>query len=431
MPLVTEKRDLPVPVEREQTPITPKPGQRPDGEFKNSVVDVRKRSVETLMAHVDGSHWKVDYYRQLLTIDMEPTAFQITQYPPFQQYEKINGYPIRVVSPISSSQNAETLLFTVNGSGILPFAIIPNVGDVFRADIGDGRYGIFSITNIVRKTILKDSVYEIDYSLLRYSTDEINKILDSRVVRELFYSDDHLGSGRGPLITSKELNDYRSISKIVNRLIFQHIHKFLDKDNTTLVVPSTVYKIYDPYFSLFWDKIIPKEKLNLLDIPNIYIVGDEYKEYRTIWNLILYKFNDINNIQHGVKLDYSASKNVDIIYSGISMTNISRVISVDEYFLIPEPYEETEEEFAEKELPDFHPVSLTGYYVLSSYFYTGRIGRYSKLERLVANHLLNKPLNMDYYFRLINRVGELEDLDQFYYIPILVILGLDYLRFNS
>ena len=94
MPLAKESEIVPKPPEATITPITPTDGQRADGAFKYAVVDVRKRSVDTLLANVEGSKWKINYYRQLLTDKMEPTGYQENQLIPYQQYESIFNYPL-------------------------------------------------------------------------------------------------------------------------------------------------------------------------------------------------------------------------------------------------------------------------------------------------------------------------------------------------
>lgn len=430
MPLAKEPEIIPKPLTADLTPITPRPGQRPDGQFKNSVVDVRKRSVSTLLAYAEGSHWSVDYYRQLLTGDMEPTSFQIDQITPYQQYEKIHKYPVRVTDPLSTTQNEETLLFEINGSGLLVFAIKPNIGDIFYADIGDGRYGLFSIERINRKTILKDSVYEIDYTLVDYQNEENLEIIEKRTVRELYYSPDHLGSGRGPLITLSELNQYQTIQSFINELILYHSHKFVNRKNTILVRPEEI-PVYDPYFSIFWNKVIPKDIFNLEDIPRVLIVGDEFKDYKTIWDCLLEKRDYIDDIQQGVRKDSSERKFVDIIYNGIALTDIKEVLIIDEdYERLPEVETEISLEKV-RLLADIHPISDIGSYIFTSHFYVKDMENISKLEYLVLNYLNRKPLNIRIYIDLLLKVKEWDKLEQFYFIPILILLGTDYLRINS
>ena len=433
MPLAEEPEIIPKPSRNALTPVTPRPGQRPDGAFKNSVVDVRKRSVDTLLVHVEGSSWETTYYRQLLTSDMEPTSFQNLQNIPYQQYEKINNYIFKVTSPLASSQNQETHMFTVTGSAVIAIAIIPNVGDVFYADIGDGRYGLFSIERTVRKTILKDSVYEVDYTLIDYRNDENSSLIEERIVRELFFSKDHIGSGRGPLVTSKELHDYRSISNRIDEMFNYHIDMFFDEEDSTLLVPDEK-RLYDPYFSIFWDKILPRDIYDLNRIPLTIHAGDEYLDYKTIWDSILERNHFSKRIRKGVKIETASSRLEYLIFDGIALTSIDDVITVDEDFVYPSPnivtINENSIDIADR-LSEFHSISKTGFYVLSENYYFRNYEKLSKLELLVLNYLNSKPLNLDHYLLLLDKIKNYDLLEQFYFIPILISLGIDYLRRSS
>lgn len=423
MPLAKEPQVIPKPPEISTTPITHRPGQRDDGAFKNSVVDLRKRSVQTLLAHSEGSQWQVTYFRQLLTKDMEPTSFQVDQIIPYQQYEKIYYYPLRVTDPLTSSQNEETLQFEVNGAGLLCFAIIPNIGDIFIADIGDGRNGIFSIERIVRKTVLMDSVYEVEYTLLEYLDESNDKLINDRVVRNLYYNSDFLGSGRGPLITLEELNNYRNIKNNINDLFCYYTKEFTDKDNTILLRPDGAY---DPFIAEYWDNILPRELIKLDNVPRVLLVGDEYENYETILNSI--KDKNVNkNIYQKIKLDKVDNKFRNLLYNGISMTNVEEVVDVEKR----EPLSEIQEKDSDEKsrlLVDFHPVCDTGYYIYSSSFYLNDPLNISKIEYLTLNYLNNKPLIVNMFLDLLLKIKTTNLIDQFYYIPILVTLGLEYLR---
>ena len=63
----------------------------------------------------------------------------------------------------------------VNGTAdVYPF-IIPNVGDMFAADVGDGKEGVFTITSTEKKSLLKEAVYTIEYTLLYYSNSDLQR----------------------------------------------------------------------------------------------------------------------------------------------------------------------------------------------------------------------------------------------------------------
>ena len=406
MPLAKEPETVPKAPTMAYTPVTPRVGIRPSGEYKNSVVDIRERSITQLLAHAEGSKWVVNYYRQLLTVDMEGASFQYTTDSPTQQYEKINEYPLRVSSPLSVSQNEETLAFEVSGTGLLPYAIVPNTGDLFSGDIGDGRYALFSIEKIVRKTILKNSVYEIDYVLLNYINHEISYILDKCTVRQLYHLDDFIGAQMGPIISSDVLYTYKKISAFIQKASSDYIDRFKDNNTQAILFNDGKTKLYDPYLSVFFDTIMPKESMDYHRIPKL-LTTDELTK-RTVLDAILYKDKTYCKINPYVEtLPVSVYFNL-LIYNGVFYTDVHNVINV---------YNDE----------DNCGTNDDEYYVFSKAFYTNEV-LLGDIESLVRNYLQKKPLNVSLFMSTIESIETQGAKACFYHIPILIALAIDYTR---
>ena len=406
MPLAKEPETIPKAPTMTYTPITPQVGIRPSGEYKNAVVDIRERSITQLLAHVEGSKWVVNYYRQLLTKDMEGASFQYTIDSPTQQYEKINEYPLRVSDPLSTSQNEETLAFEVSGSGVLPYAIVPNVGDLFAADIGDGRYALFSIEKIVRKTILKNSVYEVDYVLLNYINHEISYILDKCTVRQLYHCDDFIGAQMGPVISSSVLHTYKKIVAFISKASNDYIDRFKDDNTQAILYTDDDHKLYDPYISAFFDNILPKETMDYHRIPKLLTTYELTK--RSVLDAILYKDKTYCAINPYVEtLRVSVYFNL-LIYNGVFYTDVDKVINV---YNDLDNCVNTEDD----------------YYIFSKAFYTNEL-LLGNVELLVRSYLQKKPLNVKLFIATIDSIESLTAKECFYFIPILIALAIDYTR---
>ncbi len=406
MPLAKEPEVIPKAPTISYTPTTPRVGVRLGGEYKNSVVDIRERSINQLLSYVEGSKWVVNYYRQLLSKDMEGASFQYTTDSPTQQYEKIDEYPLRVTDPLSTSQNEETLNFEVSGSSILPYAIVPNVGDLFVGDIGDGREALFSIEKIVRKTILKNTVYEIEYVLLNYISHQIDYILNRCTVRQLYHSNDFLGAQMGPLITSKLLHEYKKISDFIVKASFDYIDRFKDDNTQAILYIDKDYKIYDPYISVFFDTIIPKHYIDYNKLPKVLTVYELPK--KTILDSILYKDKSLCTINPYVEtLKVSVYFNL-LIYNGVFFTEVDKVINV---------YNDL----------DNWVNGVDEYYIFSKAFYCDEV-LLSDIEHLIKDYLNNMPLNIKRFINTIESIHLLDSIKCFYYIPILIALAIDYTR---
>ena len=423
MPIYKDKKVVPSKLEPDYTPIRPDPGVRPDGGFKGSIVDARKRNVRTLLKYADGKKWSIIYYRQLLGVDSEPASYQPNQHTAYQQYEKIINYPIRVDSDLSTNQDNSTLQMTVTGSGTLFDGIVPNIGDVFIADSGNGRESLFTVNQFERRTILLDSCYFINYTLTGYIDNDHRTELDNRVVRELYYNDDYVGSGRGPLLTENEINSYRRIMSILPDIAQYYYQEFIDKDTLLFLVPDSDKRIYDPYIANAIRNTMPLDDCIVANFPRLSTIDNDIERRPTIWN------NLISGTKQGLvrpywtgRIDSSARYQTELIYSGIFIEKINNIFIIEERDLpVPtmvEPHTET----------SIHRVDLESTYILSVYFYTKNRERMSVIERMIDDYLNDKKLDPDILMTLYTLSHYWRPIDQYYYLPILYILFVAFLR---
>ena len=153
-------------------------------ESKGVVVDTRYESKANLLTHVEGSSWNVNYYSQVLNADNAPIGQQVDRNAIYQQYTFIEMFELKVTQPLTSSQDSTTKEMTLIGTANVYPHVIPNRGDMFIADVGDGRTAIFKVTSCERKSIFKDTCYSIDYILTNYTTKELRADLDNKVIKK-------------------------------------------------------------------------------------------------------------------------------------------------------------------------------------------------------------------------------------------------------
>jgi hypothetical protein len=72
--------------------------------------------------------------------------------------------------------------------------------------------------------------------------------------------------------------------------------------------------------------------------------------------------------------------------------------------------------------PDIHPVTADDYYVLSQAFYDKDTTAMSKLELLIDHAVSARTLNYDQLDGLLNYVWEWDNLERFYYYPLVWVL---------
>ena len=187
MPIVQLPANPPRASQAKPNPITI---TTPD--YRHSIVDSRVTPSSALLTYIEGMSWYVDYYSQVLGGDEELSEFQPGQIAPYQQYHLIHRYELKLQDSLSTNINDESGLAEITGSAIIYPFMMPNTGDAFIADIGDGRAGQFTITSVTPKSIFKQTCYEINFQLSRMVDAELVELLATHVVKTSHYERDYV-----------------------------------------------------------------------------------------------------------------------------------------------------------------------------------------------------------------------------------------------
>ena len=393
MPLLIPPEELPEPLSPDPTPLVPDPGVRPDGGFEGALVDLSQEGVQTLLTQVSGREWVCTFYRQLLAPESEPTPFQKTQEPVYQQYEVIERYPLKVTSPLSAQVQTESEEFVVQGEAIMPLAIIPNYGDCFVAAIGDGRKGLFTIHEVTRKTLLRESCYEIAYALLDYATDELLGLLDQCVVRTLYYNPAFLGARRGPLLSSEDEHLFYQAKATLKALDESFYTRYFDRDTGTLLVPGE-QRLYDPMAVLAYNAI---SEVGARPLPRVIPVdGGEHFE-KTVWlDLIAGAWTPYRSCWCFYKNVPASGYSYTLLYSGVRMEALDFVI-----------------------LPEQEGTDL---YLFSEAFYSGQATEMSLIEQLASEYLTGQPFDWGKLSLVLHQLDPSESRIGFYQSLLVLIL---------
>lgn len=418
-------------------------------DYKRAAESSDDISYKNLLTHIAGSSWSVDYYSQQISDDSELRPLDVGVDPVYQQYIKINDYEFKVTSSLSSTQNQETNEFEVTGEATTYPSLIPNVGDMFTAGVGDGRRAIFTITDAERLTIMKETCYNISYTLVSFTDDPRFEDLELKVVKTTHFIKKLLQHEQDPIVVGDDYNNYLLLTQSTDRLITLYFEQFYDKGNSTLLLPDQSERTYDTFLVGFIRKFMDTKThpyLSKLSVFKTTLIGDNVP--LTLWDILLRHYESLIPIackkmsltrttafKTGPFTDSVYYTDIQKVYypsegQGFSTVVKSTPLDLDEgikYFL--------DNNIVNQETPisqdyvlmesDRHwikPVMIDDNYVFSQAFYDGDRQNMSILESMSTDALEGIPLDQKQLYKMVKTCNEWSKLDQFYYIPILLLL---------
>lgn len=423
-------------------------------EYKGVVVDSRYIPTLGITTHIEGSSWLCDFFSQTLDTDNAVNGQNINRNPVYQQYKLIKGLELKVTSPLQQSQDSVGKSMIVSGTANVYPSVIPNEGDMFLADIGDGKEGVFRITSSERKAIYKETIHVIEYQLIDYSTEERRGDLLSKVVETVVFVKDFLKYGQNPLLQINEFNLIVRLKSFYKSIISRYFKLFTSNEYKTLLIPGQDTPVYDHFltktiFNYFSTYDTP-------DIRSIRILncdGDDIMRCTTIWDAI--RERDYSLLKYCVRqvgLVSARSFDMNAMLEGIFFSGVRYVVyprdpelTVDyQIKYIEKVISDTklldavssltqlgdlisDNEFEGLTLPNVPAVKkvlIDDYYVLSKDFYDRDYEetKMSLLEICVTTYLKNKPIDKRVLIHLCNTYQSWGALEQFYYTPLLLIL---------
>lgn len=444
MPIVHDTPDAPPPEKPNVVEIT-KP------QYRGVVVDTRYVPQSALLTNIEGSSWTVNYYSQILGADDDLSGQQINRDAIYEQYKLIHKLELKVQTPLTSQQDQDSKQMHVTGTAVTYPFLIPQEGDMFLADIGDGREGVFQITNTERRTYFKESCFEIQYVLVAYGSPQRTGDLNRKVVQELYFERDFLIHGQNPLLMPQDYEDVQILSRKYFDILNIYFRMFHSNEYKTMLLPGQPQPTYDHFlmkalnaFFNTWDTPLIRENrvFNVDDSPVM--------KCFTIWDALMRNEKDLLpfiNKKAALQTTYAFTEQPmfeSIRYSGLQYVVYpgDPEVCVD-YEVRPRgncamgvklcnppsrpgmleellgmkvmtglPYDNA---------PLITPVLADDYYVFSQAFYANGPGQ-SKLELAVRDYLEGKALSRRLLVMFTETYQAWPGLERFYYIPIVLML---------
>jgi len=418
---------------------------------------VPESRITSLLKYVEGYPWTINYYGQIINKNNTLENFDPSTPNLTQPYYEVKNLILQVSSPLSSSYDQTTGITTITGAALTPYKLIPNVGDIFIANIDSGEDAIFLITSVSRKTYRKDTIYEISYSLYSYvsSNQDFVTSLKQRINDTYYFNKDTNFFNRDILIkpSVKEAKD--RLNNYITETKNYYFSTFSQREAGSIIIPGVDSTIYDPLLLEFITKIIDYK--DLVDIPFFRhnITNNRYINQPSIFNLLLTRnislVNTINkkqifipsaNIQNRARfgsifhtganyvlfpLNPNTNTDVtDINHNLDSSDYLSTIKTSKNYFLLEDEVIAINNEniFPKKIL---HELFLNDTYIVTDNFYNyindnTLFTEVSFIELLIYKHINKEAIAKEDLVLAIEKYMNFSLLHQLYLLPVLWLL---------
>jgi hypothetical protein len=446
----------PRPVAQDQLPVTVV-----DKSYQGVTVDTRYTPLKNILRYVDGARWVVRYYSQVLARSNEVAPQDIGKSAIYQQYTCIDQLQLNTSQQIEITQDPATNNLAAQGVAITPPGVIPNKGDVFLADIGDGQEGIFQVTASTKQTHLADTLYEIEYELTETSSlaSARRADLDAKTIQEFVYVTDYLAVGERPIITKAAFVQRTDLLVVCQDIINQYFTDFYSHELSTLLVPEQLNnaRCYDAFAVAFMRDLVTTAEAPLVgdvDLPTVR--GVPGMRQLTVWDAIRRLSSSmVRGVVQRCGLLNAAYFRHQPHYGGAYYAGLQTLVypldprtdadaPLDQCvpsptgavlqagdvrrgdlqgYLDDRPLEGFTYTHAEGDtLPLIVPVTSDDRYVFTQAFYTGTGPYNSQLERLVHQMLRHEPLDKATILTMARQTNRWPNLERYYYAPVMVAL---------
>lgn len=395
-------------------------------DMKTSTLFSSDVELDNIIQDVKGMKWSVDYFLQLRNVN-DTTSPPDTNLPQtVQKYHRIRKLNITLQTPIEQGNVDD-----ITGSAIINSGFLPNPDDVFLATLTGGREALFIITNIDIKHYNIHQIYLVDFKLFKFvegaSTPSYNDIL-LKVTKEYVYDNEHLLDYSAPIILATDYTAKLNLKKKLPEL-YDHYLRYFVEPQFNVISPPTEMSVYvDPFLTSFFFKIMSvTDHEKMLKITRTDIENDG--SFYTIWDMIIRR--DITmlprlNKNIGFKYTPSTAAYATLraaCYLGINFIATPHDDSND--IIVPAFKNIATPRLASYVEPVTNKPASDKSYIFSEAFYKDTLTDKSPMEDLITSYLKEEILNTDSLNVLLRDYPAWKTEEQFYLIPILIVLVKD------
>ena len=411
-----------------------------DVAYKHSIVTADREPLGALLTHIQGTSWSVDYYSQVLGEDEEPSPPDAAQSGTYQQYLYIQRYELKLQGELNTTTDVTDQTMTVSGTAVMYPYMKPNYGDAFIADVGDGNAGLFTITEVEKKSFFKQACYEIQFTLSKYLTKAVEDNLKSKVIKQTEFVKDFMTFGQNPVVATDDRLKYKTLENLVDDSLNDWLGEYYSNEYRTILVPNGTVVTYDPFLTKMITTVFSKSDYPL--IKHIDMLNVDYNNlnyYTDIWTTLIKR--EVYMLRNCFCKYYSInSKTLNgnpflqtAYYSGISKL----IVPIPEGNLADERLGLSRMSTGETlhgESPSTEGITIadmtkTHSYVFSENFYHRQEGvPLTELESLVDAYMNERRVDWNKLRHALETRHTWNRLQRFYAVPVLLLLTISEMR---
>lgn len=344
---------------------------------------------------IGGKKWIVDYFIQIRDINTNTNPPDINLPASVQQYNRIDKTVLYVQNAIEQTGDPGTMI----GTAYINIGTVVSQDDVFKAVMLGGRDVILRITSVDKQNYNLHDVYLISFVVFNYiDTDpSIYNNIVLKVNKTYVFNDNFLYDHGAPIILKDEYLKKINLADTIPILCNHYFNKFTNNKYKILGYEKDGNIHHDQYLYEFIRTIISTD------------------DYSGLPNLTTYDFGRVDNIYN--LWDGLLRKSATVIKSTnihLGFTNSNITVALAPPVL--------------RELAQFDGLYIIGdvadaTYIFSEAWYTMVSSvDMSLFEQSVMTFVNDGYINIDDMNTLIDTVKTRTDEDQYYFIPILILL---------
>lgn len=448
-----------------QTPPTPAPNpiQAYKPSYRGTTVDTQYTPATSLLTYIAGSPMPVNYYSQVLNRDSNVDGQNVTRNANLQPYNLIQNFVLKVTTPLDFQQVVTNKAVGYTGSAnVFPKTVIPNTGDMFLTDIGDGREGIFRVTDSNRLSIHADTAYSINYVLVAFSDtqqgQEMLADLAQKTIQTYTFMQEFIQFGENPILLASDAQIVYDLKTMYQLVLNDWVESFASNEFKTFMIPGQPMSSFDWFLvNAVKSTFDANEHPLFQEMRQMNVSGSQDMQTPTIWDIFIQRntrllfrinrrmalsstrmfsrnpmmetiaFSGIRYIVYPLRPQQSWDDKMNrrVVLPAVSQLKDveSREGRLEE--LIPEtqlnglPY---------AELPIIKQITDSDFYIFSEDFYNQNRTLMSRLELSIWDFIEGKPANLPLLKLFAETLPAWGALEQYYYTPFVLLMIKDAIK---